>query len=203
MSKYKLQESDIYYPDSDIAINKFDIKYKSELNILEEALLQKAFETFVSELNEDTLFDEAYFKSLHERTFSSLYDWAGVYRNMDMQKGDSVFCRGEFIANESQKIFNRLASESYLKDCREMSIDKFASKIADFKCELIAIHPFYELNGRITRLFFDLIAMYNGYKPIDYEDITRKEYIDASIMCVQEADSSNIEDIIRNGLHKL
>lgn len=69
--------------------------------------------------------------------------------------------------------------------------------------EFIMIHPFYEINGRITRLFFDLIAMYNGYKPIDYKSYSSKEYIDASIQCVQFADASDMEHIILNGLQKL
>ena len=35
-------------------------------------------------------------------------------------------------------------------------------------CELITLHPFFELNGRTIRLFFDMIAIYNGYEYIDY-----------------------------------
>lgn len=123
------------------------------LHHLEESLLQDAFEIYVSELNDNTCFDEEYFKSLHFRTFSSLYKWAGAYRNFDMAKGESRFCQGEFVANESKKIFDELASENYLKDYKETPVEKFAERLAYYKCELITIHPFYELNGRITRLF--------------------------------------------------
>ena len=203
MSKYQLKKSSIYYDDSSIPVNKLDIKDGETLHHLEEDLLQDAFEIYVSELNEDTCFNEAYFKSLHLRTFTSLYEWAGVYRNFDMAKDESRFCQGEFVANESKKIFDELASENYLKDYKEISIEEFAKKLAYYKCELIMIHPFYELNGRITRLFFDLIVMYNGYKPIDYSTITSEEYIDASISCVQYADSGSLEALISKGLEKL
>lgn len=59
--------------------------------------------------------------------------------------------------------------------------------LAHYQSELIALHPFYELNGRITRLFFDLIAVYNGYEPIDYSAALAEgssglnAYIEASI----------------------
>ena len=77
-----------------------------------------------------------------------------------------------------------------------------------YQSELIALHPFYELNGRITRLFFDLIAVYNGYEPIDYSTALDKgssglnAYIEASILCVQRADSSKLQQIILRGLRK-
>ena len=68
--------------------------------------------------------------------------------------------------------------------------------------EINALHPFYELNGRITRLFFDMIVLFNGYKYIDYSAVTAKEYIEAAIECVQFADSESMGTIILNGLNK-
>ena len=71
---------------------------------------------------------------------------------------------------------------------------------------MIALHPFCELNGRITRLFFDLIAIYNGFDPIDYSAALVKEgngksvYVLASMDCVQSADSTALEHIIASGL---
>lgn len=72
--------------------------------------------------------------------------------------------------------------------------------IAYFQGELIALHPFYELNGRIVRLFFDMIALYNGYEAIDYGK--PEEYIKASIACVQYADTEKLTEIIRRGLKR-
>jgi cell filamentation protein len=70
------------------------------------------------------------------------------------------------------------------------------------KSELICLHPFYELNGRITRLFFDMIVVYNGYQPIDYSNYTSQEYINASIECVKYADETFMKRIILDGLKK-
>lgn len=64
-------------------------------------------------------------------------------------------------------------------------------------------------NGRITRMFFDLIAIANGYAPIDYRTALSDEqggqnrYIRASIACVQLADSRALQQIILAGLKRV
>ena len=201
-SKYQLVNSKFYYKDSDVSRNKFNIKDTQTIHEIEKELLEEAYAIFFNELNEDTRFNEEYFISLHKRTFESLYDWAGLYRDFNMAKGESRFCQGEFIKNSSQKIFAELANDNYLKDYATKPKSEFAKKPAYYKCELNALHPFYELNGRVTRMFIDMIAAYNGYQFIDYSHITSNEYIDAAIECVQFADSTMLEEIILQGLHQ-
>ena len=209
MSRYQFEKSDIYLPGTDIPKNRLGITEADLLHEIEATLLQQAYQTFINELQPATRFDEDYFKSLHQRTWASLYDWAGEYRSVDMGKGGSLFCRAEFLEKESQRLFRQLEQEDYLKQAADWPKEKFAERMAYYQCELIALHPFYELNGRITRLFFDLIAMYNGYGPVDYsptlsdaEDETNA-YIQASIVCVRAADNSMLRQIILNGLNKV
>ncbi len=202
VSKYKVQSSNIYIEKTDVPKNKLNIVDSLQIHELEKELLTEAYEIFYDELNENTIFDETYFKELHRRTFEALYDWAGVYRDYNMAKGESRFCQGLYVKSSSKKIFEELEKENYLKDYENKSKEEFAKKLAYYKCEINALHPFYELNGRITRLFFDMIALFNGYKYIDYSTVTPKEYIDAAIECVQFADSDSMETIILNGLKK-
>ena len=208
MSRYQFGKSDIYLAGTDIPKNRLGITEADLLHEIEAILLQQAYQTFIDELQPDTRFDEAYFKSLHQRTWSSLYDWAGVYRSVDMSKGGSLFCRAEFLEKESQRLFRQLEQEGYLKQAADWPKKKFAERMAHYQCELIALHPFYELNGRITRLFFDLIAMYNGYGPVDYSPTfgeaadDTNTYIQASIVCVRAADNSMLRQIILDGLNK-
>ena len=119
-----------------------------------------------------------------------------------MAKGESRFCQGAFIESSSKKIFKELKEDNYLKDFENKPKEEFAKKIAYYKCEINALHPFYELNGRITRMFFDMIVSFNGYKFIDYSTITPKKYIDCAIDCVLYADETGFEKIILNGLIK-
>ena len=201
-SKYQLNDSSLYIEGTDVPKNKLHITSSEEIHELERELIAEAYVTFYDELEEKTLFNEAYFKSLHRRTFESLYEWAGKYRYFNMAKGDSRFCQGEFVESASKKIFDQLENDNFLKDHENNKKEIFAKKIAYYKCELIALHPFCELNGRVTRLFFDMIAVYNGYKYIDYSKVSQEEYIDASIECVQLADCSKLETIVYNGLSK-
>ena len=201
-SKYNVQYSELYIKDTDVPKNKLNIEDSIQIHELEKELLTEAYQVFYDELDENTIFDETYFIELHRRTFDALYDWAGIYREHNMSKGESRFCQGMYVKSSSKKIFAKLEKENYLKNCENISKEKFAQKLAYYKCEINALHPFYELNGRITRLFFDMIALFNGYKYIDYSSVTPKEYIDAAIECVQFADSDNMKTIILNGLKK-
>ena len=206
MSKYQFTASDIYLPGTDIPKNHLGITEPELLHEVEETLLQQAYQTFISECETNTRFDENYFKALHQKTFESLYEWAGVYRTVDMSKGSSLFCRALYLEQESRRIFHQLEQENFLQQSERWQPEKFADRLAYYQSELIALHPFYELNGRITRLFFDLIAVANGYAPIDYSKALAgqpmNEYIQASIDCMQ-ADYKKLYQLILHGLSNL
>lgn len=206
MSKYQFQQSDIYQPGTDLPINRLNISDADVLHEIEAQLLQQAYLAFVSELNADTRFDEAYFQSLHRRTYESLYAWAGQYRTQDMVKGDSMFCRASYLSAQARRIFSELEAEDFLRGAALWPRERFVDRLAYYQSELIALHPFHELNGRITRLFFDLIAIHNGYAPIDYGQGLRDDpevdnnYIRASIDCVQRADHALLRELVYAGL---
>ncbi len=200
--KYNLKTNNLYYPNTAIAINNFTIKDAQIIEDIEQELLIKSYNIFFDELDENTVFDEKYFRQLHKRTFGELYEWAGVYRDFNMSKGESRFCQGLYVASSSKKIFEELKNDNYLKGFENKSKEEFAVKLAYYKCEINALHPFCELNGRITRMFFDMIVAYNGYKFIDYSTVTSEEYINGAIECVVYADSSKFEKIIYDGLSK-
>lgn len=202
MSKYQLDDSPIYINGSDVPKNKLDITDPSIIHEVENNLLLQAYKQFSSDLNEYTQFNEAYFIDIHKKTFEAVYDFAGVYRTVNMSKGNSQFCLANYLQNESTRIFNELEKDKYLSLCTNEN--EFSQKLAYYQGELIALHPFYELNGRTLRLFFDMICIYNGYKAIDYSgSITDGKYIEASIDCVQFADTSKMTKIILNGLEKI
>ncbi|MCK5111711.1 MAG: Fic family protein [Arcobacteraceae bacterium] len=201
MSKYQLDSSPIYIDGTDIPKNKLNIQNSDLLHEIENNLLKEAYQTFSQNINATTKFNEEFFINLHKKTFESLYDFAGAYRDVNMSKGDSQFCLAQYLDKESKRIFNELEKNNYLKKYKDNK--EFANKLAYYQSELIALHPFYELNGRILRLFCDLIAVTNGYKFIDYSgSIDNEKYIEASIDCVQYADISKLEQIIFNGLKK-
>lgn len=208
MSKYQFSESEIYLPGTDIPRNRLGIDAADLLHEVEATLLQQAYSEFINALDSSVRFDEDYFKSLHRNTFETLYEWAGLYRRVDMSKGSSLFCRAAYLPQESQRIFRELEQEQFHKQAADWTPDALAERLAHYQSELIALHPFYELNGRITRLFFDLIAIFNGYAPIDYSRALAagssglNAYVEASILCVQRADNGKLLQIIVQGLER-
>ena len=202
MSKYRFNKSSIYIEETDIPKNKLNIKEPNEIHEIENILLEEAYIEFIAKLDSSNILDETYFRNLHKKTFESLYDFAGVYRDVNMSKGESQFCLAQYLHSQSKRIFEELSKENYLADIRDDKL-LFANRLAYYQGELIALHPFYELNGRVIRLFCDILAIWNGYKPINYSNsIDNGAYIQASIECVQYADSSQLSKIIFEGLGK-
>ncbi len=201
--KYYPPSHHIYYENSDVPINKLDIRNSQLVHELERELLLKAYEYFHIALTEETLFDESYFREVHQTLFSELYVWAGEFRTVNISKGDSMFCPYINLNSFSDDIFAQLSKENYLRDF-EVLTDRegFAKRLAYYMCELIVLHPFNEGNGRALRLFFDMIVTYNGYDYIDYADTLHDDdFITASIDCM-EADCAKMEKIILAGLSK-
>ena len=180
MSKYTFKISDIYYPYTSIPKNKLGIKDEDELRKIEHLLLLESYEKFAKKL--DVELDEYFFKNLHKKTFQDLYEWVGVYRDVDIAKDDTLFCRRIYVTQEMKKIFANLKKDNYLKN---LDKESFINKLAYYKCELIAIHPFFELNERIIRLFIDILSINSEYDVIDYSNISEEEYIKCAIECVK------------------
>jgi len=200
MSKYRFNRSSIYIEGTDIPKNRLNIDVSEDIHEAENILLEEAYKKVPQQLTQNTILNETYFIDLHKKTFESLYDFAGIYRDVNMSKGESQFCLAQYLHSQSKRIFKELEEENYLGNIKE---DKalFAKRLAYYQGELIALHPFYELNGRIIRLFCDMLALFNGYKPIDYSGaIDNGAYINASIEAVQYADSSLLEGIVFEGL---
>lgn len=206
MSKYTQDKNFIYYENTNIPINKLNIRNLKILEEEERKLLLKGYEYFHKNLSEKTIFDNSYLKELHKRSFNKLYNFAGKYRTVNISKGYTTFCQVKFLEQTSNEIFKKLASEKYLKNYSAKPKEEFAQRIAYYMCELIALHPFFELNGRTTRLFFDMISTYNGYEYIDYKDTLEIEdgdnkFIKASIDCMI-GNANKMYQIILNGLRK-
>jgi len=206
MPKYTQDKNFIYYENTNIPINKLNIRNLEILEEEERKLLLKGYEYFHKKLSEETIFDNNYLQELHRKTFYKLYNFAGKYRTVNISKGYTAFCQVRFLEHTSMEIFTKLASENYLRNYSTKPKEEFAQKIAYYMCELIALHPFLELNGRIIRLFFDMISTYNGYEYIDYHDALEIEdgynkFIKASIDCMMGSDNKMYK-IILDGLKK-
>jgi cell filamentation protein len=201
--KYYPPSNHIYYENSDVPINKLEIKELEILTEIEKELLVRAYERLHNELNENIEFNEKYLCKVHETIFTPLYTWAGKYRTVNISKDESMFCLYLNLEIFSKEIFTKLKNDNFLKNYEDSSKkSEFIDKLSFYICELNVLHPFNEGNGRALRLFFDMIVTYNGYEYINYEEaLENNEYINASIDCII-ADCEKIKNIITRGLQK-
>jgi cell filamentation protein len=201
--KYYPPSNHIYYEDSDVPINKLNIKDLEVITEIEKELLVEAYHQLHNELDENTIFNEEYLCKTHHSIFSSLFEWGGQYRSVNISKGESMFCPYMNLDTFSKQIFTKLKSDNYLRDFEDVSKkDEFVEKLSYYMCEFIVLHPFNEGNGRSLRLFFDMIVTYNGYEYIDYQQtLQNNDFITASIDCM-ETDCDKMKIIISNGLKK-
>lgn len=149
------QQDPYVYPGTEILINKEGLRDADRLNAFERQLssirsihLPPSF----------PLTTDGY-REIHRRIFQDVYDWAGQYRTVAIAKGD-LFALPPYIEGEMDRRFALIHRE---RDLRGFSADQFAARAAEHICEINAIHPFREGNGRTQRLFLKVLARQAGH----------------------------------------
>lgn len=136
-----------FYPNTDVLKNKLNITDHDELKETEAEI---SFEKLV-ELYEEPIkgeFDAEHLKAIHRYIFGDIYEWAGEYRYVNMQKATGFT--------------NHVEIERYLNGELALMNEEFqtvtdiyslASFLATYYAQLMIIHPFREGNGRAGREF--------------------------------------------------
>lgn len=102
---------------------------------------------------------------VHKFLFQDIFEEAGEIRKHNISKGNTRFCDVRFL-------------EMALNDVDKMPETSFEEIIEKY-VEMNMCHPFYEGNGRATRIWLDRILIKNLKKCVDWEKIDTKEYLDA------------------------
>ena len=117
------------------------------------------------------------FLGLHKQLFSSIYDWAGQLRTVEISKGTTSFARALHIRSSLEMLFRQFATDDYVA---ANSNEQLVEKLAYYYGELNVIHPFREGNGRTIRTFLSLVADCQGYY-IAWDEMDFAENIQACI----------------------
>jgi len=195
--QYDYEEDGTYcYPGTDVLKNKLNIRDKDTLSEAERSISLLR----MMELEEKPIkgcYDLDHLRAIHRVLFGDIFDWAGELRTVDISKG-TMFCKCEYIESNANKLFKQLNDEKRLSG---LELDSMISRLSYYLCEINAIHPFREGNGRTQRLFVKQLAFDAGYH-LDFTDINDKEMITASIRGFV-LDYVPMEQLIRKGLSKL
>jgi cell filamentation protein len=162
------------YPGTDVLKNKADLREAEDL---------KTYERFASAdalliLPDDIPLTPDGYRAIHRYLFQDVYDWAGQDRTVDIAKDHSYFCRAQYIAPQLEQRFEKIAAE--LESWRGLSDAAFAAHVAEHICELDAIHPFREGNGRTLRAWLGLVGARTGHT-IDQAQLSATEWHQAAV----------------------
>lgn len=102
---------------------------------------------------------------IHKYLFDGLYDFAGKIRTVNIAKGGFRFA-------------NCLYLEAILPVIETMPQNTFEEIVAKY-VEMNIAHPFMEGNGRVTRIWLDMILKKNLGKVVDWQTIDKDLYLQA------------------------
>lgn len=193
---YKNETSKYCYKDSNVLINKLNIKDTKDLLKI-EAKISAAKSLGLRQKGITGDFDKSHYISIHKYLFEDVYPFAGNFREENISKGEFRFASYEFIEPELDRILRELKNENYLQGYEK---NKLAERLAYYLSELNVLHPFREGNGRTNREFIRQLALKNQYI-LNLKNATPKEILEASIRSI--VDNRNLETIIYKCLEKI
>ncbi len=152
------------YPDSDVLINKADIKDKEKLDEFENRMSNLALVIlFKNETKIKSVHDV--FK-IHEYLFQNVYEWAGKPRVVNISKGEPVlnglsvqYTVKKEITTEISKLNDYFVSQNW----KDFKTEDYIYLITRFIAKLWQIHPFREGNTRTVSAFTFLLFKQHGY----------------------------------------
>ena len=185
--------------------------WKNESDKISKRLVSQDEEEFLSKRRARELFDNEILKNIQVGTFEGLkeihwylfqqcYGTAGEARKHDIRKGDTMFCRAMYL-------------EDNLKTVSKMPENNF-EEIVEKYVEMNIMHPFYEGNGRATRIWLDQMLIKRLGMCVDWQKINRNDYLSAMKRSVvndlelkfllKESLISDIEDrdVFMNGINQ-
>ena len=150
--------------------------WKNESDKISKRLVPQDEEEFLSKRRARELFDNEILKNIQVGTFEGLkeihrylfqecYGSAGEVRKHDIRKGDTMFCRAMYL-------------EDNLKTVSKMPENNF-EEIVEKYVEMNIMHPFYEGNGRGTRIWLDQMLIRSLGMCVNWQNINRNDYLSA------------------------
>ncbi len=141
--------------------NKPGIQRKREMDRAEFEALIRAQSDFLGRVTTETRFTADTLRSMHRAWLGELYEWAGEYRTVEMEKGGFRWPPAHLVSQNMAALEQGLLRQH--TPCRQGSLDAVARRMAEVHAELLLIHPFRDGNGRLARWLADLMALQAGW----------------------------------------
>lgn len=178
---YTTVQSIYCYPDTDVLINKLNIREKDELKHAEEEF--SAVKQFAL-LHEPIRgrFTKTHLLRIHRFLFEDVYPFAGHIRREQISKGDTMFYPPNLIDQELNRVFKTIHSQKLLS---EHNRNKQIQNLSQTMAELNIIHPFREGNGRSIRELIRCMALEYRLQ-LNWGNTDRETLINTAIQSVDD-----------------
>lgn len=190
------------YPNSDVLINKYNIRDKE---LLEKLEIQKVTAKLLGlDVRHDRIkctYDTMHLINIHNYLFGDIYEWAGTFRKENLYKSERVLSGGsaEYADyHDIEQLLEKLL-EQY-KNFPWKEVSNLGNIVSEFLLELWTIHPFREGN---TRTCITFLWHYLTGKGIDFRvELLRKNpmYVRDSLVMANYEQKEYLVRIISDAL---
>ncbi len=176
---YTTVQSIYCYHDSDVLINKLNIRDKVALKQAEEEFTAvKQYMLLQKPIN--GRFTKNHLLRIHRFLFEDIYPFAGHIRREQISKGATMFYPPAMIERELSLIFRKLHENCMLNEKNKTTQIQNLSYLMS---ELNIIHPFREGNGRSIRELVRCMALEYSMN-LNWGNTDRETLLDAAVASV-------------------
>ncbi len=144
-----------------------------DLEYVETAMRQAELET--GEVQIARTGDGVEWRAIHHHLFQDVYDWAGQYRTVDLNKTGEPF----LTSRAMDPYLHSVLSEIRRIEWADLDREQFVDAAARAYMQLNFAHPFREGNGRSSRLFLDSLTA-DARFTLDYARVDAERWNEAS-----------------------
>lgn len=193
------------YENTDILINKFNIKNEADLQKKEIYVTYTKFLTLDNVVGK---YDYEHLKNMHRHIFGSIYEWAGKERIVPIEKSEKVLngLSVQYTApSEIKKQATQIIKELHAVKWHQLSLEQQARTLAKYSAALWQVHPFREGNTRTTITFITSYANINGMR-MDAELLKKHSIFVRNALVLSSigeySETNHLEKIFKDALER-
>lgn len=186
-------------PDDYVGLIPLWVSSRADLNQAEASNISDAQDLYFSRrLSLTTILDDLFVRKLHMNMYCDVWTWAGKYRTREL----SIGVPSNQVAIEVKNLMGD--SSLWFETTNTGEQDQAICRVHH---RLVAVHPFINGNGRMSRMYADLLAVSLGRPVFSWggtklgrDSETRQSYIAA----LKAADSGNFDPLyffVRSSQH--
>lgn len=141
-------------PDDFVDLIPMWVSNRADLNQAEASNISDAQDLYFSRrLSLATILDDLFVRKLHMNMYGDVWTWAGKYRTREL----SIGVPSDRVAVEVRNLMEDSSFWFETTDAQEQD-----QAICRVHHRLVAVHPFINGNGRLSRMYADLLAVSLG-----------------------------------------